>query len=185
MAAIKHLPHMVKVGKAWVIENFQPPKGAVEWNKTGNKTATLYVIECAGFCKIGYAANFETRFSALDCANPLPLRKVALRSVSEASIAYVEAWVHHRFADRRTKGEWFAVPPNEILSVLPEALRRGKVYANHCRRWFEESEREKRTPEAQEWARKNYAETIARHKREYEESIMKINEELVKMAEPA
>lgn len=133
--APSQFPDLVKVAGRWTIVPFKPGMTAYEWSKCAGKVGTLYVIECAGFLKLGLTQDFERRFVAIDCGNPLPIRRVATRKVPLAGLAFAEKWLHDRFKDRRVKGEWFAITEAEALAALPMAVRRADAYARCCAEW--------------------------------------------------
>lgn len=135
MAFLKNIPELRRINGRWVIDPFVPTQPAFDWPKIRFRTATVYVVECAGFHKIGITNEFEKRFRGLDYANPLPVVKVATRTVPLAGLAYAEAWLHMKLAEYRVKGEWFAVSRQQAVALLPHAVRRACAYADHCRDW--------------------------------------------------
>lgn len=75
----------------------------------------VYVMECAGFHKIGWAKTSpKRRRSALQVSNPLP---VTLVGVIEGS-KLVEAEWHLAFREKRVSGEWFALTEEDVARVL-------------------------------------------------------------------
>ncbi len=164
----KRLPSMHKVGGRWVIENFDPPADLLVFRRLDRSVATLYVLECAGFFKIGLASNFKTRFSTINTSNPLPVSKFAIRSVPKISVGIVEAWLHR----------WFSASSTEIKAALPEALRIGKVYEAHCLNWLQDHLRDLATPEAKAWAKKAYVDGQLQMRHAYAASISDIDAKL-------
>lgn len=136
MPAIKNLPECIKIGRTWRIVPFNPVEAAWNWPKYEGKRATLYVVECAGYFKVGLTTNFKSRLNAINFGTPLPIRKVKTREVPAAGLAYAESWVHHQLSDTRVKGEWFAAPEADILALLPKAGILAARYEEECRRWY-------------------------------------------------
>lgn len=163
MGAIKNLPTIEKVKGKWVVSNFFGCPAAWDYPKFQGQLATLYVVECAGFLKIGLTSKPERRLRSLDTACPLPMRKVRLQSVPLASVAYAESYLHIKFQDRWVKGEWFAVPEAEVLSAIPGAIARARAYEMACYEYWCRDEERKQQPEVQAKLRRQYAEFLAQH----------------------
>lgn len=84
----------------------QPPSGFI------------YVMECAGFYKIGWSKVPRIRRSHLQTANPLP---VTLVGVVEGSMENEAEW-HEFFTDKRVQGEWFALTQEDVSHVLHDSF---------------------------------------------------------------
>lgn len=130
--AMKHVPELVRRNGRWILDGWQPGMSALLWPDFAGKTGTLYVLESAGFVKIGLATNFERRFRNIAYGMPMPVRRVATRTVPLAGLAFAEAWMHSQFAAHRVKGEWFAVDPAAVVQRLQKAVVRAQVYERHC-----------------------------------------------------
>jgi Meiotically Up-regulated Gene 113 (MUG113) protein len=139
----KTLPDLVRIGGVWTVEPFKPTRPAFTYEDFVGKTGTLYVVGCGdAHHKIGMSTNFSRRFEMLSSGTPFELKRVATRTVPLAGLAYAEAWMLAQFADRRIKGEWFAITAREALEKLPAAIRRAKVYTARCAEWWREDRRQ-------------------------------------------
>lgn len=77
----------------------------------------VYVMECAGYYKIGWAKLSPTRRKRnLQIGNPLP---ITLVGAIEGSML-VEAEWHETFKDKCVQGEWFALTDEDVATVLHE-----------------------------------------------------------------
>lgn len=65
----------------------------------------VYVIQAGRFVKIGRSQNPHARMADLQGAHPVELRMVAILPCAAA--VDTELRLHERFAERRTRGEWF------------------------------------------------------------------------------
>ncbi len=74
----------------------------------------IYVMECAGFYKIGWSVNPRTRLMSIQVGSPLP---VTLVGVIEGSVMNEAEW-HEAFSDKRVRGEWFALTAEDVSRVL-------------------------------------------------------------------
>lgn len=81
----------------------------------------LYVMECAGYLKVGLAANAQKRLAGIQAHCPLPVRLVSGRSVrldmaGEAEHrAHSTLWAHHHH------GEWFQCEEGVALKAISSA----------------------------------------------------------------
>lgn len=144
-----------------------PAKLFLDWKKVERQTGILYVVECAGFHKVGITRDFAKRLSVIDTGTPMPVRKIAMRTVALAGMVYAETWLHHQLSPHHVKGEWFSAERQQILRLLPEAVRQAERHAAQCRRLYAEFVG-KITPED---AAKTLAEN-ARLQREYDERML-------------
>ena len=131
----KVVPEIRRIKGKWVIDGFVPGMPAYNWRQYRGRKGTIYVVECAGFYKIGLATDFKKRFRGIDFAVPLPVTKIATRTVPLAGMAYAEAWLHEQFKNRRVKGEWFAISEAEVLRLMEKAVRRALLYEQHSAEW--------------------------------------------------
>lgn len=145
MPFLKNVPEIVKVNGKWEIDGFLPGPAAVNWPQFKGRKGTVYVVEAAGYYKIGLATDFKKRFRGIDLGTPLPVAKVAIRTVPLAGLAYAEAWLHEQFKDRRIKGEWFAIQADEAVGLLEKAVRRACLYEDASADWWW-AERERYAP---------------------------------------
>lgn len=81
------------------------------------RAGCVYVVESGGAYKIGKAVDVAVRLSAIQVATP---GVVALAHVIRSDDAvWLEAMLHRRFADRRVRGEWFALTQEDLAKVRP------------------------------------------------------------------
>jgi hypothetical protein len=77
----------------------------------------IYVMECAGFYKIGWtAASPRKRRIAVQVSSPLPVTLVGAVEGSQM----MEAEWHEAFRSKRVSGEWFALTEADIAAILHE-----------------------------------------------------------------
>lgn len=76
----------------------------------------VYVMECAGYYKIGWSRSPNQRLAGVQTSCPLP---VTLVGVFEGSMATEAEW-HLAFRDKRVNGEWFALTDEDVSRVLHE-----------------------------------------------------------------
>ncbi len=79
------------------------------------KAGCVYLMkdDHTGLYKIGYSTNPKAREGTLQSVQP------ALRLVAKAPGTYKhEAWLHARFADKRERGEWFALTPDDVRILI-------------------------------------------------------------------
>lgn len=145
-----------RVNGVWVIKNFTPSRNAHTYDSVAGKAGTLYIVECGEFCKIGMTTDFERRFKNIEAGMPYDVKRVAIRSVPLAGLAYAEAWMHKQFWPVRAKNEWFKVSAQEAKAIFPKAVRVAQVYDRQCREWFHAEEARVRTPEEIERERKEF-----------------------------
>lgn len=74
----------------------------------------IYVMECAGFYKIGWTMTPRTRRITLQVGSPLP---VTLVGVIEGSVMNEAEW-HEAFRDKHVSGEWFSLTEEDVARVL-------------------------------------------------------------------
>ena len=81
--------------------------------------AYIYVIEAVGLSlfKIGLAADLRARFPAYRTECPVPCRPVAIAVVPKEGVQRIEQALHAHYAERRRKGEWFALTPEDIAGL--------------------------------------------------------------------
>jgi hypothetical protein len=78
--------------------------------------------------KIGVARDIQRRRQTLQTANPVPLE--ILGWIESENDFRLEKEMHKEFDSKRRSGEWFAIEPAEILSVLKRAGRKGFIAKN-------------------------------------------------------
>ena len=93
------------------------------------QTQCVYMLTDGARVKIGTTANLDKRISALSGA--CGVRLELIRIFAHAG-PRVEKWLHKRFAEHRTHGEWFwfrdemltVQPPEEVASIPVVYVRR-------------------------------------------------------------
>lgn len=73
----------------------------------------VYFLAGGGLIKIGYSSNLDGRLADLRKASPVPLE---LAAVTRGDVLF-EKWLHARFAEGRTHGEWFR-PIEELVRAI-------------------------------------------------------------------
>lgn len=68
----------------------------------------IYVIECAGYHKVGKAASISIRVDALKTGNPFPLSCVYSVAVVGDMARRIERRAHKTLAAHHHQGEWFS-----------------------------------------------------------------------------
>lgn len=127
------------------------------------QSAYIYVIEAIGLdlFKIGMAVDFRARFSSYRTECPVPCRPLIIAAVPKADVQKIESALHAHYQDRRRKGEWFALTPEDIdglEAAIKKAscralrkLSREATFGGYCRYHPESAEKEA-----------NYEATLAR-----------------------
>lgn len=156
MPEFRSIPELIRVNGTFVFDRFEPSQPAFSYNEYRGKKGSIYALQCEGFVKIGMSKNFASRFKQIDAGVPFDVKKIAMRSVPLAGMAYAEAWLHHKFKENRVKGEWFSIPPGEALSAMALAVRRAEIYDKHCRDWHEADRVRRLAPARQEKLKKEY-----------------------------
>ncbi len=89
--------------------------------------------------KIGKTNNVRARKTALQTACPFDLRIFGARKLGEGSAGAWEAALHHYFAGRRMRGEWFALSRSE-RELLLGYLEDERCGAEICAELFDEGD---------------------------------------------
>lgn len=86
-----------------------------------SRPAFVYVIECAGYAKVGVADDTRTRLAALNLTCPLEMTLLGRRRFGNRQDAFkAEKTAHIELSAQRHKGEWFAMGPRNPWTVLLE-----------------------------------------------------------------
>lgn len=93
--------------------------GAIEYrvpsDARGPETGFVYVISGRDSCKIGYTTKDpKQRLAALQTGNPQQLRL----SGYVPGCMELESRAHSHFHQNRLEGEWFSVPPSDVVAWL-------------------------------------------------------------------
>ena len=79
----------------------------------------LYAIGTTGNKqKIGFSADPVQRVKTLQTGNPESLKLQYYFEIDATTAKKFESYVHHEYAHKRLKGEWFEMTPEEAISAL-------------------------------------------------------------------
>lgn len=79
----------------------------------------LYVLMSAnGLFKIGKARQPKGRIAQIQTASPVRISPVFVVEYDERDTD-LEKQYHERFAEKRVRGEWFALSKDDLLSIAP------------------------------------------------------------------
>lgn len=92
-------------------------------SKPDKGKVVVYVLECAGFYKVGLSTNFGKRLEQIQTNNPLPVKCVAFRYVPMRRRVEIERSVHAVLAEYRMHGEWFRTDIATIRAALEVVIR--------------------------------------------------------------
>jgi len=80
----------------------------------------LYIVVSAnGLFKIGKTWEPKARIAQLKAASPVECETLALVEYDDTSVD-LESEYHGKFADKRVRGEWFALSKGDLLSIIPQ-----------------------------------------------------------------
>ena len=95
----------------------------------------VYVITAHGSpCKIGIASDLERRLSTLQVSSPDKLSAAfAIWFQTMGSARRIERAAHVRLKEKRLRGEWFAVGPDEAIDAIANCIADAKLpYVAHA-----------------------------------------------------
>jgi hypothetical protein len=97
--------------------------------RSSDRPCSVYLIECAGYTKIGVAVDPLQRLPGINTGSPVKATLYRAREFGSVPMAHrIEAWMHRKFAALRTNGEWFDLSPAvawEVLERVREPKRLG------------------------------------------------------------
>ena len=99
--------------------------------KNYREIVNIYVIAAVGLekpCKIGKAANVETRLMHLQIGSPLKLYVYGYRWCSDTK---VERAIHQKLKAKRAHGEWFDLCAPVAMSYVNEACEKANKKHGH------------------------------------------------------
>lgn len=76
------------------------------------KKGFVYVIKCNKFYKIGMTKNYKQRINTLMVSNPYKIEPIV--KVESNNINFLEKHLHNKFSDKKEKGEWFNLDPEDV-----------------------------------------------------------------------
>ena len=86
------------------------------------RPTSVYIIECAGYVKIGVAYDPESRLEEINVGAPVRATLYRSREFSERLVACnIESRLHRFFAQHRSNGEWFQITPQVAWAALRDA----------------------------------------------------------------
>lgn len=88
------------------------------------KSKYIYVLECMGFYKIGYAYDVKSRINSMQAGSPFILNHIFSEKVWNPRDA--ESRLHKILSDYKVRGEWFKLPKELVDSIVLDL----KNYAN-------------------------------------------------------
>lgn len=110
--------------------------------ESGDKVrpTSVYIIECAGYTKIGVAVDPFRRLAGINTGAPVPAVLYGSRQFETRLTAHeIESRLHRQFRALRTNGEWFDLKPDVALMALrkakPHKLRDPSARSDSLARW--------------------------------------------------
>lgn len=85
----------------------------------------IYIIKCKNLYKIGISERVKKRFQTFNTSNPFELELIFFHPVKLARI--VEKDIHHKFSEKRIKGEWFKLNKKDLNSIMSELKEIGMI----------------------------------------------------------
>lgn len=79
------------------------------------KQGFVYLVESAGYHKIGISKNVANRMAGMVTNSPLPFTLV--HTITTDDMAWAESQLHQRYAAQRVRGEWFDLCPDDIAYI--------------------------------------------------------------------
>lgn len=76
----------------------------------------IYIIQCEEYYKIGQSYDAWKRMKNLETMNPYPITLIFHLEVNDAN--KTETKLHHLFASKRIKGEWFKLTTKELKRAI-------------------------------------------------------------------
>ena len=71
-----------------------------------------YVLQADKYYKIGKASNVSKRFKGI--STKLPFKSSLVCKIKTDDMTQLETSLHEKYAEYRTNGEWFILPPEEV-----------------------------------------------------------------------
>lgn len=95
---------------------------ATEPRGTALRPTSVYIIECAGYVKIGVSHRPHERLSTINTAVPILATLYGVREFDTRLVAHeIESRLHRKFRALRTNGEWFDLDPETAWKALTKA----------------------------------------------------------------
>ncbi len=82
-----------------------------------SRSGYIYLIGSQeGYYKIGKDKDVSNRYKLIGVNMPFPTE--ILHTIAVSDMAYTERCLHQRFSTKRRHGEWFALNPEEVASII-------------------------------------------------------------------
>lgn len=100
----------------------------------------IYVMKCREFYKIGVSCRVEKRRYSISSGLPFDVELIANykpnikfydRYDLRRAVGKIERFLHHTFASKRVKGEWFLLSDEE-LSSIPDLIKQALLTKPNC-----------------------------------------------------
>jgi hypothetical protein len=94
------------------------PKGQLPVTRGGGyspKPGFVYLIQCGPYYKIGVSTDVGQRVKQLSTLPPFDLDLVC--TIETGDMESLERELHERFADKRKRGEWFELDPEDVDQI--------------------------------------------------------------------
>lgn len=78
----------------------------------------IYIMKCSSFYKIGYSKNPANRLKTVRTHNPLEVKIIA--TLKTNNYIELERKLHDLFYNKRTRGEWFELKEDDLLTLKIE-----------------------------------------------------------------
>jgi hypothetical protein len=110
-------------------------------------SVSVYIMECAGYVKVGLAADPVSRLKDINIGAPIKASLYRFRTFDSRLVAHeIESRMHRQFAQKRSNGEWFDITPREAWEALkrqrPLRLVDPKARHDSMKRWQSEEPRD-------------------------------------------
>ena len=75
----------------------------------------LYLLQCGEHYKIGFSQTPRKRLRQLRTGSPHPI--IVVHELRTAFYRQIEKKLHYKFADKRGRGEWFKLEPEDVQHI--------------------------------------------------------------------
>ena len=125
------------VSKPYVDLEFRPgPKTARSSARNRGYRCVYVIVSDYGPIKIGVSDDVEKRLSQIQDGSFATLQIYDYWWLVDSKIAMrLERSAHDHFAERRVRGEWFSVPPEDAALAIEEIIKADNLPAVHHAEW--------------------------------------------------
>lgn len=92
---------------------------------TGETTSVLYLLKSGEYYKIGCTTVLPSRLGILQAGNPIEIEVVHYADLGTKALVK-EKELHHAYASKRVRGEWFKLTPTEVEEVIAYISKHSK-----------------------------------------------------------